>query len=309
MKVTDFTNLLQDPQQVRDRDQTTQLEEVLDAYPYFQAARALYLRGLKNQKSFRYNQALKYTAACTADREVLFDLITSEVFLQNQIADSISGKMPVGDKEIEVEEVEPNKERDTDMIGKDADSPLPRNTGEADKILDPQLFRSKDPAMDESLRRKREKSDELLKLGSPLEFTRNERHSFSQWLQLTNLKKVAPETRVDDPEEETDESNQEARRIGRDKKFKMIDRFISENPKLVPGQAESAKIDIKKSLKLDKKELMTETLARVYLEQGSYKKAIQAYRILSLKYPEKSGFFADQIKAVENLRDNKTDKD
>ena len=54
---------------------------------------------------------------------------------------------------------------------------------------------------------------------------------------------------------------------------------------------------------------MTETLARVYLEQGKYKKAIQAYKILSLKYPEKSSFFADRIKDVEKLRHDKTDKD
>ena len=66
--------------------------------------------------------------------------------------------------------------------------------------------------------------------------------------------------------------------------------------------------NIKDSLKLDSKELMTETLARVYLEQGKYKNAIQAYRILSLKYPEKSSFFADQIKAVENLREKNSDK-
>ena len=59
-------------------------------------------------------------------------------------------------------------------------------------------------------------------------------------------------------------------------------------------------------VKLDKKELMTETLAKVYLEQKKYKKAIQAYKILSLKYPEKSGFFADRIKAVERIQsDNK----
>ena len=51
--------------------------------------------------------------------------------------------------------------------------------------------------------------------------------------------------------------------------------------------------------------LMTETLARVYVEQKNFKKAKQAYRILSLKYPEKSGFFADQIRAVEQLEENK----
>ena len=50
--------------------------------------------------------------------------------------------------------------------------------------------------------------------------------------------------------------------------------------------------------------LMTETLARIYLEQKNYDKAIQSYKILSLKYPEKSSFFADQIKLVEELKDN-----
>jgi Tfp pilus assembly protein PilF len=91
------------------------------------------------------------------------------------------------------------------------------------------------------------------------------------------------------------------------RKFELIDRFIQQNPKIVPRRDEpAAEIDLSNSLKIDRKELMTETLARVYLEQGKYKKAIQAYRVLSLKYPEKSGFFADQIKAVEKLReDNK----
>ena len=53
---------------------------------------------------------------------------------------------------------------------------------------------------------------------------------------------------------------------------------------------------------MDKSELMTETLAKVYLEQKKYKKAIQAFKILSLKYPEKSSFFADQIQAVKKLQ-------
>jgi len=46
--------------------------------------------------------------------------------------------------------------------------------------------------------------------------------------------------------------------------------------------------------------LMTETLAKVYLQQNNYHKALQAYKILSLKYPEKSGFFADQIRSINN---------
>ena len=47
---------------------------------------------------------------------------------------------------------------------------------------------------------------------------------------------------------------------------------------------------------------MTETLAKVYLEQKKYENAIQAFKILSLKYPEKGGFFADQIKKIKKLQ-------
>ena len=50
---------------------------VINEYPYFQSARALYLKGLKNKGSFKYNQELKTTAAYTTDRSILFDYITS----------------------------------------------------------------------------------------------------------------------------------------------------------------------------------------------------------------------------------------
>src|SRR6056297_853578 len=92
MNVNDFTYLLQHPEKVVSPLQTKQLEDVLDEYPYFQAARALHLKGLKNLNSFKYNNALKTTAAYTADRDVLFDFITSDDFMQNAIADAISGK-------------------------------------------------------------------------------------------------------------------------------------------------------------------------------------------------------------------------
>ena len=58
-------------------------------FPYFQSARAIYLKGLKDLGSFKYNQELKTTAAYTTDRSVLFDFITSEVFLQNDISTHI----------------------------------------------------------------------------------------------------------------------------------------------------------------------------------------------------------------------------
>ena len=308
MKVSDFTNLLQTPEKVNSPLLVKQLEEVANSYPYFQAARALHLKGLKNLNSYKYNQALKYTAACTADREVLFDFITSENFLQNSIADAISGKHSLEEQETYAEEVAPNPDTDTSLVDQEEDSPLPRSSKEADQILDPKLFRSKDPSIDVSIEASRRAAEKELQLGKPLEFTKSERHSFTEWLQLTSFKKekkgeTGTKTEAKKPEDQE--------RIGADsrkRKFELIDKFIEENPKISPDPKNVAEVNIKDSLQLDKSELMTETLARVYLEQGKFKKAVQAYRILSLKYPEKSSFFADQIKAVEKLRQDKPNK-
>jgi hypothetical protein len=305
MKVTDFTYLLQHPEKVVDPVQTRQLEEVVKEYPYFQAARALQLKGLKNLNSFKYNNALKVTAAYTADRDVLFDLITSPEFLQNTIADAIAGKATaLDDQEVEAEELVAETESLTGLLDESADAPLPRNTRDAEDILNPALFASKDPEIDKAIAREKAKAAEDLELGKPLPFTRGEKHSFLEWLQLSASRpqKFTSKTkgkRADIPQDMEFPLKEESEKR---KKFELIDRFLETNPKIVPQETENTKIDIADSTKINPEELMTETLARVYLEQKKYKKALQAYKILSLKYPEKSSFFASRIKAVKQLQ-------
>ena len=81
----------------------------------------------------------------------------------------------------------------------------------------------------------------------------------------------------------------------------MIDKFIATKPKIKPVKDKDSKPIVKEQPTTDYSSLMTETLAKVYLEQKKYESAIKAYRILSLKYPEKSSFFADRIKAIKLL--------
>lgn len=300
MNVKDFTYLLQNPSGSISSEQTVQLEDVLSDFPYFQAARAVHLKGLKNGNSFKYNNALKLTAAYTTDRDVLFDFITSKEFLQNSIADSITGKSTsLVETEIVSEEIVSEVEKNNSLIQQSVDEPLPQTLDDADHILDPGLFKSKDPKIDAEIKKEREKAEAALKIGQPLSFTRKEKYSFSEWLQLTSQKTIQREEikKVSEPEDNSLETN-----VLKEKKFELIDKFIAGNPKIIPNENQSAQVDVKKAAKIDANELMTETLAKVYLEQKKYKKAIQAYRILSLKYPEKSGFFADRIRAVEKIQ-------
>ena len=83
MNVTDYTYLMNKPDAITEK-QAEALGNVLNEFPYFQSARALRLKGLYNQNSFKYNYALKVTAAHTTDRGVLFDFITSETFTSIQ---------------------------------------------------------------------------------------------------------------------------------------------------------------------------------------------------------------------------------
>ncbi|PIF00983.1 MAG: hypothetical protein CR994_02750 [Maribacter sp.] len=315
MNVQDFTYLLQNPEKVVTPIQTKQLEDVLKEYPYFQAARALHLKGLRNLNSFKYNNALKKTAAYTTDRAILFDFITSGDFLQNTIADTISGKTPKLEQEaIGAETRNVPTEEKIPLIEKSIDSPLPQDIKDADQILDPKLFKSKDPEIDKVLNAEKEIPEKELEIGQPLPFTRKEKHSFSEWLQLATLKPIERRPREDKEPggQETQEPDngdigfQMEKDVLKKKKFELIDKFIKNNPKIPPTPKTTRKIDIKESLKLDKNELMTETLAKVYLEQKKYRKAIQAYKILSLKYPEKSGFFADRIKTIEKIQQENT---
>jgi len=80
----------------------------------------------------------------------------------------------------------------------------------------------------------------------------------------------------------------------------IIDSFIKNEPQIGPPKAEQINTENKaKKSAEDHNDLVSETLASIYIEQMLYHKAIDTYEKLSLKFPEKSRYFADLIQSLE----------
>jgi tetratricopeptide (TPR) repeat protein len=277
MNVTDYTYLINKPDAINEK-QTDALGRVLDEFPYFQSARALRLKGLFNENSFRYNYALKVTASHTTDRTVLFDFITSDTFVAIQ-------KGLYDKKILEL--------LDISVSGYEVIKPEIRLEPKINTLEQSILTTIKGTSTEEE-----ESAEENLEIGKPLGFSKNEKHSFQEWLQLSRTQPIV--------REKESENHSKTNSLDEDKKKKLelIDKFIQASPKISPvkqSSESSFSIDLNKT---DNSYLMTETLARVYLEQKKYQKAIQAYDILILKYPEKSSFFADRIKDIRIIQQN-----
>lgn len=80
----------------------------------------------------------------------------------------------------------------------------------------------------------------------------------------------------------------------------LIERFIIEEPHIHPPSMDRLDTENKaKKSSEDADILVTETLAKVYLDQMLYHKALDTYKKLMLKFPEKSVYFAAQITEIE----------
>ena len=275
MNLTDYTYLINKPDAINER-QSTALEKIIEEFPYFQSARVLRLKNLYNQDSFKYNYALKSTAAYTTDRSILFDFITSNSFItvQNGLYDKKNAELlNIEVAESEVVVVSPELPVVSTLEQSIISSIIQANPNEEPTTI-----------------------EEKLEIGKPLEFTTTETHSFQEWLQLSKIKPIERQTET----RNENFTNEDSRK----KKLDLIDKFIESNPKIPQIKKEdSATVVITPTIE-EKSYLMTETLAKVYLEQKKYNKAIQAFEILILKYPEKSSFFANRISDIKILQQN-----
>lgn len=99
----------------------------------------------------------------------------------------------------------------------------------------------------------------------------------------------------------------EDRIIQEDSGADLIDKFIQNMPQMgrLKDVPKERNIDLSEHSVDESDDLITETLAKIYVEQGYYEKAIKAFEKLSLKFPEKNSYFATQIEEIKKIT-NKT---
>ena len=244
-----------------------ELREILDEYPYFQSAHLLYVRNLQIESNFRFSGQLKTCASYATDRVQLYQLLNPGL-----------GKKQIPDNQVEISVVSKPEELMTIELSDDTSE---------------QTDEQVESFMSEVNFTERGHFDLL-------NFEHSDRAYTLEGIENEIEKPLSELVKEINHLATTEENENDGKQ-----KTNLIDRFIKDNPAFPTRSSDGSINNEKVNKQLDKiedgEEFFTETLARIYVKQGLYQKAIQAFQKLSLKYPEKSVYFARQIEEVTNL--------
>ncbi|GJG67661.1 hypothetical protein PRLR6025_11300 [Prevotella lacticifex] len=263
-----------------DRGTLYELRALTARYPYYQPARLLLLKNLYLLHDSTFDEELRRAAIYVADRRKLFELVEAAHYQLRQDQEKTSEKnvlsegTTIGKQEEETAKADkqPATDRTTKLID-DFLEQIPHDEEKKDAEKDTTESGGKTPKP-----KKRRKPTVADATGDYMAY----------------LMEVESE---DEQEEETKDQPQL-------KGHNLIDDFLNnddgkielnEDPEYEP------EIEDDNSDDDDDSGFFTETLARIYIKQGRYSKALEIIRRLNLIYPKKSRYFADQIRFLEKL--------
>lgn len=300
-----------------------ELQQLVVEFPYFQAAHLLLTLAGKRHDARVYQQSLQKTAIVASSRLQLYHLVES---------------MDLEAHKIEIQEETPVQEAAQELnILKAAELSTGFSEAEAAKTVQlqedtvlaelevPALpVKPAEPKKTEEIKFEEEIGKQVVNAFVERDILKTpqlhktplvqEPESFGDWLSFlkkNNGQSYGEISGAVDKARAKKEREKEQDYLGGLEKFEdrkqknkaIIDKIIETNPGLIRNKEEpkfyAPDTKAKESL-LENEHLVTETLARIYALQGIVNKAVRAYEILSLKYPQKSAYFASLIEKLKN---------
>jgi hypothetical protein len=285
-----------------DRNTIGEVNDLINIFPYFQSAYMLLLKGLQNTSDVRFENQLRISAMHIANREVLYYFLKQPLAIfESPVVESrnaVAGSEQAADNQQTVIESGRNSQDLINEIERLSGGDMETETykehpvaiaEDSDNIdSDAMIF-----MIDENSGAVEEK---IIYMDPGFSFPES-----PDLLELDTdepgYAETGPEIIIKYPEPEHSPAS--------DKQLQtdLIDKFIMANPRIEPSRDKTEKPveDISKQFVEEKEGFVTETLAQIYVGQGYYSKAIDIYEKLSLKFPEKSSYFATQIEKVKDL--------
>jgi tetratricopeptide (TPR) repeat protein len=334
-------NILSGQPEMLDKARLNDMKAIVKDFPYFQGARVLLLKNLNNINHYEYDATLKKVSLCIPDRihlyHFIYEILQDEapVYKKRSVneigvdTDKLNTKTttdPNSEESVrdEVPEIKPNNLDETIKPEEVSENVANIIT---EKHLETQVPTEQIEVLLEEVKLP---TAEPKLLPDNIDQKTNEVHSFTEWLKLSKgiiqlaEETVQPLSELNATKELDSEtlntvaqiiknSDETANPIKIETAVKesnvvvlesILDKFLRENPRMSRQKAEfyNPSNMAKQSVEEDD-EIATETLAKIYLKQGHYKKAIRIYEKLCLIYPHRITYFADLIQIIK--QDNK----
>jgi len=283
MNPQQFSELVKDPGALRE-ETITELQNLLNQYPYCMTAQVLLALNLFQVNHASYQAQLRKAVAYAGDRKKLKQLLESKK-QQTAPAPSIIPQEPVTEPVRIENQVVPAVQEVPAHESPIAQTLKPETTT---VIIPPPPFEKTSKEQTGKLTQ-----EELLAIVRKRLSEINEEKSKKDY----RVEDVVPDI-VDgwvvQPPKLAPEVNKS--------KNELIEKFIREEPTISrPKKEFFTPAAISHRSNMDEEDIVSETLALLYARQGNLQKAIHIYEKLSLRFSEKSRYFATQI---ENLKGN-----